>query len=52
VKGARVAQRAVADGHPLPLEAVSRLDQPVVGDDLQAVLGGDRGGGLLRALQR
>ena len=46
------AQRTVADAEPLALEAVVGLDQPVVGDDLQAVLGGGGRGGLLRALQR
>ncbi len=48
----RTTQGAVADGHLQALEDVLRLDQAVVGDDLQPVGRRDGGGRLLGALQR
>ena len=50
LRGSRNAPSPTRD--PLALEPVGALDQPVVDRDRQAELGGDRLGGLLRALQR
>src|SRR5699024_3208791 len=48
----RATQRAVADAERLALEVVGGLDEALVGPELELERTGDRGGGLLRALQR